>query len=57
MLLNGRTNKEIALSLGISEQTVKHYMSVLMQKLHARNRLEVVIAAQKMEAQREKTLQ
>ena len=57
LLLHGRTNKEIALSLSISEQTVKHYMSILMQKLHARNRLEVVIAAQKMEAQRERTLQ
>ena len=57
LLLHGRTNKEIASSLNISEQTVKHYMSILMQKLHARNRLEVVIAAQKMEAQRERTLQ
>ena len=57
LLLHGRTNKEIALSLNISEQTVKHYMSILMQKMHARNRLEVVIAAQKMEAQRERTLQ
>lgn len=51
LLLRGRTNKEIAVSLGISEKTVKHYMTVLMQKLQARNRLEVVIAAQKMEAE------
>lgn len=50
LLLRGRTNKEIAVSLGISEKTVKHYMTVLMQKLQARNRLEVVIAAQKLEA-------
>lgn len=50
LLLRGRTNKEIALSLSISEKTVKHYMTLLMQKLHARNRIEVVIAAQKLEA-------
>ncbi len=48
LLLRGKTNKEIAISLKISEKTVKNYMTILMQKLHARNRLEVVIAAQKM---------
>jgi two-component system nitrate/nitrite response regulator NarL len=48
-LLRGLTNRAIADRLAISEKTVKHYMTVLMQKMHARNRLEVVIAAQKME--------
>ena len=48
LLLSGRTNKEIARDLSLCEATVKHYMSALMQKLNARNRLEVVIAAQKM---------
>ncbi len=48
LLLRGNTNKEIAISLKISEKTVKNYMTILMQKLHARNRLEVVIAAQKL---------
>ncbi|MFC5068708.1 LuxR C-terminal-related transcriptional regulator [Flaviflagellibacter deserti] len=47
-LLRGRTNREIAHSLAISEKTVKHYMTIIMQKLHARNRLEVVIAAQQL---------
>lgn len=47
LLLRGQTNKEIAAVLKISDKTVKHYMTILMQKLHARNRLEVVIAAQK----------
>lgn len=50
LLLKGRTNKEIAAVLSISEKTVKHYMTILMQKLHARNRLEVVIQAQRLEA-------
>ncbi|EPE95000.1 response regulator [Rhizobium grahamii] len=47
-LMRGNTNREIASGLDISEKTVKHYMTVLMQKLDARNRLEVVLAAQKL---------
>jgi DNA-binding NarL/FixJ family response regulator len=46
-LLEARTNREIASSLEISEQTVKNYMSGLMSKFHARNRVEVAMAAQK----------
>jgi DNA-binding NarL/FixJ family response regulator len=48
-LLKGKTNKEIAVAINISDKTVKHYMTILMQKLQVRNRLEVVIAAQKLE--------
>jgi DNA-binding NarL/FixJ family response regulator len=44
-LLQARTNREIAAELHISEKTVKHYMTGLMLKLNARNRVEVVIAA------------
>jgi DNA-binding NarL/FixJ family response regulator len=51
LLLQGRTNKEIAHTLGISEKTIKKYMTVLMQKLQARNRLEVVIAVQRLASQ------
>ena len=47
LLLRGQTNREIAISLKISEKTVKHYMTILMQKLQVRNRIEVVLAAQK----------
>jgi len=48
LLLRGMTNKEIASTLRITEKTVKHYMTELMQKMSARNRVEVIIAAQKM---------
>jgi len=48
LLLRGCTNKEIALSLSISDKTVKHYMTVLFQKLNVRNRVEVVLAAQEL---------
>jgi two-component system, NarL family, nitrate/nitrite response regulator NarL len=33
LLLRGSTNREIATTLSIGEKTVKHYMTVLMQKL------------------------
>uniref|UniRef100_Q07SX3 Two component transcriptional regulator, LuxR family n=1 Tax=Rhodopseudomonas palustris (strain BisA53) TaxID=316055 RepID=Q07SX3_RHOP5 len=49
LLLKGKTNKEIAHAISISDKTVKHYMTILMQKLQVRNRLEVVIAAQKLD--------
>jgi len=42
---SGDLNKEIAYDLGISEKTVKHYMTNIMQKLHARNRVEAAILA------------
>ncbi len=47
LVMIGKTNKEIAIAIKISEKTVKHYMTALMQKLQVRNRVEVVIAAQK----------
>ncbi|SDH63437.1 response regulator [Pseudomonas panipatensis] len=40
----GLTNKEVAEKLAISEKTVKYYMTCVMQKLHARNRVEAVTA-------------
>lgn len=47
LLMAGKTNKEIARAIGVSEKMVKHYMTGLMQKLQVRNRLEAVIAAQR----------
>lgn len=46
-LLEGKSNKEIAAALALTEKTVKHYMTNLMAKLQVRSRLEVVIAAQR----------
>ena len=43
----GLTNKEIALKFSLSEKTVKHYMTSVLQKLQVRNRVEAVIALQK----------
>ena len=48
LLLKGATNKNIAENLFLSEKTVKHYMTLLIQKLQVRNRVEVVLAAQEL---------
>lgn len=47
-LFEAKSNKEIARTLNLTEKTVKHYMTNLMSKLKVKNRLEVVLAAQKM---------
>jgi two-component system, NarL family, nitrate/nitrite response regulator NarL len=44
LLRDGKTNREIAERLAISEKTVKHHMSVIMQKLQVRNRVEATLA-------------
>ncbi len=48
LLLRGLTNKEIGVTIRVSERTVKHYMTILMQKLKVRSRVECVIAAQRL---------
>jgi two-component system nitrate/nitrite response regulator NarL len=39
----GLANKEIAQKLGLKDNTIKRYMSQIMQKLHVRNRLEAAL--------------
>lgn len=48
----GKSNKEIGLDLNIQEKTVKHYMTIILSKLQARNRVEAALIAQKAWAQR-----
>ena len=43
LVAQGQTNKEIARELDISEKTVKHYMTNIMQKLQVRNRVEAAL--------------
>ena len=49
LLIRGNTNKQIGARLKLSDKTVKHYMTILMQKMNARNRLEVVVAAHRLQ--------
>ena len=47
LLATGLSNKEIARDLDLSEKTVKHYMTNILQKLQVRNRVEAALLAQK----------
>lgn len=43
----GDSNKEIGTALFITEKTVKHHMTNILQKLQVRNRVEAALLAQK----------
>ncbi|HLB27566.1 MAG TPA: LuxR C-terminal-related transcriptional regulator, partial [Dehalococcoidia bacterium] len=45
LVAEGMTNKEIARRLSLSEKTVKHYMTNILQKLQVRNRVEAALLA------------
>ena len=42
----GHSNREIGEELNIQEKTVKHYMTIILSKLQARNRVEAALMAQ-----------
>lgn len=46
-LARGCSNREIAAELGLSEQTVKNQLTVVFEKLHVKNRLELALYALK----------
>lgn len=45
LLSKGKSNKEIGRQLDLQEKTVKHYLTAIFQKLHARNRVEAAMIA------------
>lgn len=44
----GLSNKEIGEEINIREKTVKHYMTKILKKLNARNRVEAIIKARRL---------
>ena len=45
LVAEGKSNKEIGLTLDLQEKTVKHYMTNILQKLQVRNRVEAALKA------------
>jgi DNA-binding NarL/FixJ family response regulator len=45
LIAKGLSNKDIAVQLYLSEGTVRNYVSVIMEKMHANDRIQVVIKA------------
>jgi DNA-binding NarL/FixJ family response regulator len=45
LVAEGKSNKEVGRALNLQEKTVKHYMTSILQKLHARNRVEAAMMA------------
>jgi len=52
----GLTNQEVARTLQLSEKTVKHHMTNIMQKLQVRNRVEAVLAFQNARSMKNKNV-
>jgi DNA-binding CsgD family transcriptional regulator len=48
LLAEGRTNAQLARALHLSQKTVDHHVSAILEKLHARTRGEAVAAAYKL---------
>lgn len=47
-VLEGKLNKQIAYSLGMSEATVRAHMTVVMRKLHVSNRTQAALVARSL---------
>ncbi len=45
LVARGLSNREAATELGLQEKTVKHYMTIILEKLQARNRVEATLIA------------
>lgn len=48
LVAHGKTYKEVAESLYVTERTVKYHMGKILEKLHMRNRAQVIAYASHM---------
>ncbi|MBI5825917.1 MAG: response regulator transcription factor [Chloroflexi bacterium] len=46
LIVKGTSNKEIGQKLFLTEKTIKHYVTNILQKLHVRNRVQAALLAQ-----------
>ena len=46
LIAEGTSNKEIGLKLFLTEKTIKHYVTNILQKLHVSNRVQAALIAQ-----------
>ena len=46
LIANGTSNKEIGQKLFLTEKTIKHYVTNILQKLHVSNRVQAALLAQ-----------
>ncbi len=54
LVASGYSNKEVGEKIFLSEKTIKHYMTNILQKLHVRNRVEAALLAYKSGIGKEK---
>jgi DNA-binding NarL/FixJ family response regulator len=47
LIVEGKTNRQIAVALSLAEGTVKNYISRIMQKLHANTRTELAFLSKR----------
>lgn len=45
LVATGKSNREVGVVLALQEKTVKHYMTLILQKLHVRIRVEAAVIA------------
>jgi DNA-binding NarL/FixJ family response regulator len=53
LLMNGRSNREIAAAMGIEQATVKAHLGRMLRKTRAKNRVELTLRAMKQKDQDE----
>ena len=52
LVAKGYTNREIGAQIHLSEKTIKHYMTNILQKLQVRSRVEAALIVQKRDMER-----